>query len=79
VPQWGAITDAERRRRVALFLETAEEVGLPEDPEFRSALAGYLAWSSRLAVINSQPGAAADPPRADAAMGMGEVKGPYVG
>jgi len=69
----------QRRRWVALLLETADELAMPDDPEFRSALVGYLEWGSRLAVINSQPGAAVD---ADAPMprwGWGEVKGPYSG
>lgn len=69
----------QRRRWVALLLETADELGMPDDPEFRSALVGYLEWGSRLAVINSQPGATVD---ADAPMprwGWGEVKGPYIG
>jgi len=69
----------QRRRWVGLLLETADELAMPDDPEFRSALVGYLEWGSRLAVINSQPGAAVD---ADAPMprwGWGEVKGPYSG
>ena len=36
------------------MLESADEIGLPDDPEFRSALVGYLEWGSRMAVINSQ-------------------------
>ena len=43
----------QRRRWVTLLLETADELKLPEDPEFRSALVAYLEWGSRLAVINS--------------------------
>lgn len=69
----------QRRRWVGLLLETADELGMPDDPEFRSALVGYLEWGSRLAVINSQAGASVD---ADAPMpkwGWGEVKGPYTG
>jgi hemoglobin len=27
---------------------------MPDDPEFRSALVGYLEWGSRMAVKNSQ-------------------------
>lgn len=68
-----------RRRWVSLLLETADELGMPDDPEFRSALVGYLEWGSRLAVINSQSGAQVN---ADAPMpkwGWGEVKGPYLG
>jgi hemoglobin len=73
------LTQDKRRRWVSLLLETADELGMPDDPEFRSALVGYLEWGSRLAVINSQPGAQVN---ADAPMpkwGWGEVKGPYVG
>jgi hemoglobin len=69
----------QRRQWVALLLSTADELGMPDDPEFRSALVGYLEWGSRLAVINSQAGAVVD---ADAPMpkwGWGEVKGPYTG
>jgi hypothetical protein len=47
------ITEPQRRRWVSLLLETADELSLPTDPEFRSALVAYLEWGSRLAVINS--------------------------
>lgn len=68
-----------RRRWIELLLATADELGLPDDPEFRSALVGYLEWGSRLAVINSQPGAAADQHAPMPRWGWGEVKGPYTG
>lgn len=71
------LTHELRRRWVALLLETADELGLPDDPEFRSALVGYLEWGSRLAVINSQPGAKADPNAPMPKWGWGEVKGPF--
>ena len=67
------LDQAQRREWVALLLDTADQLQLPDDPEFRSALVGYLEWGSRLAVLNSQPGATAD---ADAPMpkwGWGEV------
>ena len=74
------LTQEQRRRWITVLLETADELGLPDDPEFRSALIGYLEWGSRLAVINS---AATDNPiDRDAPMpkwGWGEVKGPYTG
>lgn len=54
-----ALTDEQRKRWIALMLETADEVGLPDDPEFRSALVGYLEWGTRIAVLNSQPGVTA--------------------
>jgi hemoglobin len=73
------LSQEQRRRWVALLLETADELGMPDDPEFRSALVGYLEWGSRLAVINSQPGAAVDPDQPMPKWGWGEVKGPYTG
>jgi hemoglobin len=51
------ITEEQRRRWVNLLLDTADEVGLPGDPEFRASFVGYLEWGSRLAVIFSAPGA----------------------
>jgi hemoglobin len=50
------LNDSQRRAWMTLLLETADDVGLPADPEFRSALVAYLEWGSRLAVINSQEG-----------------------
>lgn len=55
------LTEAQRKRWVELMLETADEVGLPADPEFRAAFTGYLEWGTRLAVINSQEGVEAPP------------------
>lgn len=52
-----AITEPQRRRWVNLLMDAADEVGLPDDPEFRAAFAGYIEWGTRLAVQNSQPGA----------------------
>jgi hemoglobin len=52
-----AITEPQRRRWVNLMQDAADEVGLPEDPEFRAAFVGYLEWGTRLARANSQPGA----------------------
>jgi hemoglobin len=64
---------------LALLLDTADEVGLPSDPEFRSALVAYLEWGSRLAVINSQPGAEADADLPMPRWGWGVPGGPYQG
>ncbi|MCP3801728.1 antibiotic biosynthesis monooxygenase [Allokutzneria sp. A3M-2-11 16] len=52
-----AITEAQRRRWMSLLLDAADEVGLPDDPEFRSAFVAYIEWGTRLALQNSQPGA----------------------
>src|ERR1700733_13036933 len=72
------LTDQQRQRWMALLLETADELQLPSDPEFRSALVAYLEWGSRLAVINSA--LAADTPIAEAPMppwSWGVPGGPY--
>ncbi|GAA2059866.1 hypothetical protein GCM10009839_82970 [Catenulispora yoronensis] len=50
------IEEKQRRRWVSLLMDAADEVGLPDDPEFRAAFAGYIEWGTRLAVINSRPG-----------------------
>ncbi|MEU5877142.1 antibiotic biosynthesis monooxygenase [Spirillospora sp. NPDC047279] len=52
-----AIEEPQRRRWVSLLMDAADEVGLPGDPEFRAAFAGYLEWGTRIALGNSQPGA----------------------
>jgi len=44
-------------RFVTLMSLAADDVGLPDDPEFRAALVGYLEWGARLAMHNSKPGA----------------------
>jgi hemoglobin len=50
----GKMLDEHKRKRwMQLLLDSADEIGLADDPEFRSALVGYLEWGSRLAVINS--------------------------
>src|SRR4030095_12762445 len=48
------LTEEKRQRWIQLLLQTADEIGLKNDPEFRSAFVGYIEWGSRLAVINSQ-------------------------
>lgn len=72
------LTEHQRQRWIGLILDTADVVGLPDDPEFRSALVGYLEWGSRLAVINSKASIVNEP--VDAPMpswGWGETGGPY--
>jgi hemoglobin len=73
------LSNEQRKRWIALLLDTADELKLPDDPEFRSALVGYLEWGSRLAVINSQT--TENPIDSTAPMphwGWGEVHGPYI-
>jgi hemoglobin len=60
------LTHDQRRAWVALLIDTADELHLPDDPEFRASFAGYLEWGSRLAVMNSQDGV--DPPEPDLPM-----------
>jgi hemoglobin len=52
-----AITPGQRFRFASLLSLAADDAGLPDDPEFRSALVAYIEWGSRLAMHNSQPGA----------------------
>lgn len=73
-----SLSQAQRRRWVELLLTCADEIGLPDDPEFRSAFVGYLEWGTRLAVINSQPGATVVEEAPMPKWGWGEVGGPYV-
>ena len=48
------LDETQRQRWVQLVIESADEIGMPDDPEFRSALVGYLEWGSRYVVVNSQ-------------------------
>jgi len=73
------LDEAKRKRWMQLLLETADEIGLASDPEFRSALIGYLEWGSRIAVMNS--GTEVNPVNKNEPMpkwGWGETKGPYI-
>ncbi len=72
------LTNEQRKAWLALLLDTADELKLPDDPEFRSALVAYLEWGTRLAVINSQPGATVDENAPMPKWGWGEAKGPYI-
>lgn len=57
-----AIREEQRARFVAVMLEAADEVGLPDEPLFRERFRAYVEWGSRAAVHYSAPGAA-PPPR----------------
>ena len=73
------LDDTKRKRWMMLLLESCDEIGLPDDPEFRSALVAYLEWGSRLAVVNSN--AKQISIREDEPMpkwGWGETGGPYL-
>lgn len=47
------LTEVHRKRWMQLILETADEIGLPDDPEFRGVLLGHLEWGTRFAVLMS--------------------------
>jgi hemoglobin len=72
-----ALTQEQRRRWMTLLLECADELGVPDDPEFRSSLVAYLEWGSRLAVINSAPDTQVVEDAPMPRWGWGETKGPY--
>jgi hemoglobin len=72
------LTERQRRRWLALLLDAYEASGAPQDPEFASALVAYLEWGSRLAVLNSQPGAGVAEDAPMPSWGWGEVRGPYL-
>ncbi|MBC8139017.1 MAG: globin [Fibrella sp.] len=72
------LTNAQRRRWMTLLIDCADDAGLPDDPEFRSAFVAYLEWGSRLAVINSQPGVIAPDEKTPMPQwNWGAVGGPY--
>jgi hemoglobin len=73
-----SLTQPQRRRWIELLLTCGDEIGLPDDPEFRSAFVAYLEWGTRLAVLNSQPGASVTEDAPMPLWGWGEVKGPYL-
>ena len=57
------ISEEQRARWAGLLAATADEAGLPDDPEFRSAFVAYIEWGTRIAGANSAR-AATPPPRA---------------
>ena len=52
-----AITPEQRHRFAATMSLAADDAALPDDPEFRAALMGYVEWGTRLAMHNSRPAA----------------------
>ena len=67
------IAPEEQRRFVTLLSLAADDAGLPDDPEFRSALLAYAEWGSRIALHNSQPGADVAPHAPVPRWGWGEA------
>ena len=54
------ITDEQRERFVALYLESVDEAGLPEDAPFREAVRSHLEFGSQVAQQNSHADTDAD-------------------
>jgi hemoglobin len=72
------LTEDQRRRWINLLVDAADAVGLPDDPEFRSAFMAYVEWGSRLAKMNSNLGETCDPATEPMpAWGWGVPGGPY--
>lgn len=72
------LTEEQRRTWINLLLDTYTDLKLPADPEFASAMVGYLEWGTRLAVINSQDGAEVYEKAPMPQWGWGETGGPYI-
>jgi hemoglobin len=51
------ITPEQRFRFASLMSLAADDAGLPDDPDFRSAFVAYVEWGTRLALHNAQPDA----------------------
>lgn len=74
------LDEPKRKRWMDLLQESADEIGLADDPEFRSAFVAYLEWGSRIAVINSKTDEVTiNENEPMPVWGWGEPKGPYQG
>jgi hemoglobin len=74
------LTEKHRKRWMELLLETADELALPADPEFRSAFMAYLEWGTRIAVINSNTDEVTEDPNIPMPeWGWGVPGGPFLG
>ena len=72
------LTQQHRKRWIELLLETADELNLPDDPEFRSAFMAYLEWGTRIAVISSNTDEVTESPDVPMPVwGWGVPGGPY--
>jgi hemoglobin len=70
------LTEAQRRQWIALLLDAADQAGLPDDPEFRSAFVAYIEWGTRAGAAELAGRRQAGTQRADAAVGMGRARRP---
>ncbi|EPG74132.1 globin, protozoan/cyanobacterial family [Leptospira fainei serovar Hurstbridge str. BUT 6] len=73
------LTEDQRKQWIRLLLETADEIDLPSDPEFRSAFVAYIEWGTRIAVNNSNTDELLmNPNEPMPKWGWGEPGGPYL-
>ena len=72
------ISEEQRARWAGLIAASADEAGLPDDPEFRSAFVAYVEWGTRIAKANSAEGATPPPDLPSPRWGWGEAP-PYEG
>jgi hemoglobin len=70
------LKEEQRLRWTQLIAASADEAGLPADPEFRSAFVAYIEWGTRIALANSQEGAMPPPQAPVPRWGWGEAP-PY--
>ncbi|MES2458007.1 MAG: group II truncated hemoglobin [Bacteroidota bacterium] len=73
------LSEGMRKQWIHLLIETADELAVPDDPEFRSAFMAYIEWGTRLALINSnldEVNASQDEPMPK--WGWGVPGGPYI-
>lgn len=71
------ITEEQRSRWAALIAASADDAGLPADPEFRSAFVAYVEWGTRIAMANSVADAAPPAQLPTPRWGWGEAP-PYL-
>jgi hemoglobin len=72
------LTEQHRKRWMDLILQSADEIGMPSDTEFRSVLVGHLEWGTRIAVLFSSE--SKNPVTENDKIpkwGWGEVGGPF--
>ncbi len=72
------ITEEQRARWAALIAASADDAGLPDDPEFRSAFVAYVEWGTRIAKANSAADASPPADLPAPRWGWGEAP-PYFG
>jgi hemoglobin len=72
-----SISEAQRRRWTELMVDAADAIGLPTDPEFRSAFTAYVEWGTRMALMYTQPGVGAPGELPMPTWGWGEAS-PYL-